>query len=287
VHRIARAPASSANIGPGFDALAVALKLYVEVELTSRPEGLLVVAEGHGANLAAGPSHLAARVAAEVLGHDRFELCVRSQIPVARGLGSSASLAVAAAAAAGAKDPFTYGFAVDGHPENAAASAMGGLVVAAVVDGAPVARHLRLDPDIRFVVVVPDKQLATSRARGTLPEMVPHEDAAFNLGRLGLLVAGLADHTQLLAAAGDDRLHQDQRRPLFPEAPELLAGLREAGALTSCWSGAGSSVLGICNVDDAGAVAVSARSLMAQLGLDGEVLELEADLGGTVVQEFF
>jgi homoserine kinase len=150
-----------------------------------------------------------------------------------------------------------------------------------------VARHLRLDPDIRFVVVVPDKQLATSRARGTLPEMVPHEDAAFNLGRLGLLVAGLADHTQLLAAAGDDRLHQDQRRPLFPEAPELLAGLREAGALTSCWSGAGSSVLGICNVDDAGAVAVSARSLMAQLGLDGEVLELEADLGGTVVQELF
>ena len=106
-----------------------------------------------------------------------------------------------AAAAAGAKDPLTYGFAVDGHPENAAASAMGGLVVAAVVDVAPVARHLRLDPDIRFVVVVPDKQLATSRARGTLPEMVPHEDAAFNLGRLGLLVAGLADHTQLLAAA--------------------------------------------------------------------------------------
>jgi len=279
VHRIARAPASSANIGPGFDALAVALKLYVEVELTSRPEGLLVVAEGHGANLAAGPSHLAARVAAEVLGHDRFELCVRSQIPVARGLGSSASLAVAAAAAAGAKDPFTYGFAVDGHPENAAASAMGGLVVAAVVDGAPVARHLRLDPDIRFVVVVPDKQLATSRARGTLPEMVPHEDAAFNLGRLGLLVAGLADHTQLLAAAGDDGCTRTSAGRCSPKPP-------------SCWLGsgrrrphlvlvrAGSSVLGICNVDDAGAVAVSARSLMAQLGLDGEVLELEADLGG-------
>ncbi len=287
MHRIARAPASSANIGPGFDALAVALKLYVEVELTSRPGGLHVVTEGHGSHLPAGPSHLAAQVACEVLGHDRFELRVRSQIPVARGLGSSASLAVAAAAAAGAKDPFAYGFSVDGHPENAAASAMGGLMVAAVVDGAPVARHLRLDPDIRFVVIVPDKQLATSRARGTLPEMVPHEDAAFNLGRLGLLVAGLADHTQLLAAAGDDRLHQDQRRSLFPEAPQLLAGLREAGALTSCWSGAGPSMLGICDVDDAGAVAVSARSLMARLGLDGEVLELEADLEGTVVQEFF
>jgi homoserine kinase len=285
MHRIARAPASSANIGPGFDALAVALKLYVEVELTPRPEGLVVVAEGEGAHLPGGPSHLAARVATEVLGHDRFELRVRSRIPVARGLGSSAALAVAAAAAAGAKDPFAYGFAVDGHPENAAASAMGGLVTAAVVDGVPVARHLRLDPDIRFVAVVPDKQLATSRARGTLPAVVPHEDAAFNLGRLGLLVAGLADHTQLLVAAGDDRLHQAQRQSLFPQAPALLAGLREAGALTSCWSGAGPSVLGICARDDAAGVAASARSLMARLGLAGEVLVLEADLAGTVVQE--
>jgi homoserine kinase len=282
VHRIARAPA---NIGPGFDALAVALELYVEVELTARPEGLLVVGEGEGAHLPGGPSHLAAQVASEVLGHDRFELHVRSQIPVARGLGSSAALAVAAAAAAGAKDPFAYGFAVDGHPENAAASAMGGLVAAAVVEGLPVARHLRLDPDIRFVVVVPAKQLATSRARGTLPELVPHEDAAFNLGRLGLLVAGLADHTQLLAAAGDDRLHQDQRASLFPEAPALLAGLRAAGALTSCWSGAGPSVLGICSVDDATAVAASARSLMTDLALEGSVLVLEPDLAGTVVQE--
>jgi homoserine kinase len=285
VHRVARVPASAANIGPGFDALAVALKLYVEVELTARPEGLLVVAEGEGAHLPLGPSHLAARVAREVLGHDRVELHVRSQIPVARGLGSSAALAVAAAAAAGAKDPFAYGFAVDGHPENAAASAMGGLVVAAVVDGAPVARHLRLDPDIRFVALVPDEQLATSRARGRLPELVPHKDAAFNLGRLGLLVAGLADHTQLLAAAGDDRLHQSQRSSLFPQAPDLLAGLRSAGALTSCWSGAGPSVLGICSADDAAAVAVSARSLMTRLGLKGEVLVLEADLTGTVVRE--
>jgi len=230
VHRTARAPASSANIGPGFDALAVALKLYVEVELRPRPQGLLVVAEGEGAHLPSGPSHLAARVAYEVLGHDRVELHVRSQIPVARGLGSSAALAVAAAAAAGAKDPFAYGFAVDGHPENAAASAMGGLVAAAVVEGAPVARHLRLDPDIRFVVVVPARQLATSRARGTLPEMVPHEDAAFNLGRLGLLVAGLADHTQLLAAAGDDRLHQAPRASLFPQVS--AAGIAQRKGIT-------------------------------------------------------
>jgi homoserine kinase len=224
-------------------------------------------------------------VAKEVLGHDRVELHVRSQIPVARGLGSSAALAVAAAAAAGAKDPLAYGFAVDGHPENAAASVMGGLVAAAVAEGVPVARHLRLDPDIRFVVVVPDRHLTTSRARGTLPELVTHKEAAFNLSRLGLLVAGLADHTQLVATAGDDRLHQDRRAALFPEAPALLAGLRQAGALTSCWSGAGPSILGICSGEDAEAVAASARLLALSLGVPGQVLVLEADRAGTVVQE--
>ena len=284
MHRVARAPASSANLGPGFDALAVALDRYVEVELRPRRQGLLVLAEGEGSHLPGGAAHLAARVAIDVLGHDRFELKVRSEVPVARGLGSSASLAVAAAAAAGAKDPFACGVAIDGHPENAAASAMGGLVAAAVVDGVPVARRLRLDPDIRFVVIVPDRELATKSARGALPALVPHADAAFNLSRLGLLVAGLADHTQLLAAAGDDRLHQDQRAALFPEAPTLLSGLRQAGALTSCWSG-GPSMVGICSAEDAAEVATSAGGLVADLGLAAEVLLLGADLVGTVVRE--
>jgi homoserine kinase len=281
--RVARAPASSANLGPGFDTLAVALGLYVEVAVRPCPEGLSVHAEGEGAELPRDGSHLAARVAAEVLGEDRIEVRVRSEVPVARGLGSSAALAVAAAAAAGALEPFRYGAAVDGHPENAAASALGGLVTAAVVDGRPTAKRLTLDPKLRFVVLVPEKPLPTSQARRALPALVPHDDAAFNLARMGLLVAGLADHRHLLPAAGDDRLHQPQRSALFPEAPALLEGLREAGALTSCWSGAGPSLLGICTLGAAGGVAQAAAKLMAELGVAGTVLTLPPDLAGVQV----
>ena len=160
----ARAPASSANLGPGFDTLAVALDCYVSVEVEPAPS-LRVHSEGEGAGLFDDASHLAARVAAEVLGHDRFAVTVRSQIPVARGLGSSAALAAAAAAAAGAEDPFAVAAAHDGHPENAAASVFGGLVAATMVEGRPVQAPLPLHDDLAFVAIVPDRNLATPEAR--------------------------------------------------------------------------------------------------------------------------
>jgi len=278
----ARAPASSANLGPGFDALALALSVYVEVTVEPA-ERLSVTATGHGSDLPAGAGHLAARVAAEVAGTDRLAITVHSDIPVGRGLGSSAALAVAAAAAAGATDPFAYGAEVDGHPENAAASAFGGLVAATVVNGEPVARRLGLDPGLSFVVVVPDRLLLTKDARAALPSQVAHADAAFNLGRMGLLVAGLADRSALVAEACEDRLHQDARSALFPEAPALLAGLRCAGALASCWSGAGPSLLAMCDRDTAAQVESSARSLLEAARVEGSVLLLEADLGGITV----
>jgi homoserine kinase len=275
----ARVPASSANLGPGFDTLAVALTCYVVVSV--EPAELLEVhTTGYGAELPADASHLAARVAIDVQGHDRLRIEVHSDIPVGRGLGSSAALAVAAAAAAGAEDPFAYGVSVDGHPENAAASAFGGLVVATLTGDGPVYRHLALDPDLGFVVVIPDRQLATTAARSALPATVPYADAVFNLGRMGLLLAGLADRRKLIPEAGDDRLHQDVRATLFPEAPAILAGLRAAGALTSCWSGAGPSLLAVCAADSVPAVAHAAEALLEAHGVSGQVRQMGADRVG-------
>ncbi len=282
LHVRARAPASSANLGPGFDTLAVALDRYIEVEVEPATR-LIVRTEGEGAGLADDPSHLAARVAIDVAGHDRLAITVRSQIPVSRGLGSSAALAVAAAAAAGASDPLAVATAVDGHADNAAASTVGGLVAVTIVKGAVRAVRLPLDVSLVFVVIVPDFSLSTSRARQVLPAEVRRESASFNLGRLALLIAGLADSRMLIGEATEDRLHQDYRSPLFPAAPNLLSRLSAGGALAVCWSGAGPSLLGIARGADGAAVQAAARDALAETEIPGEVLVLRPDLHGLVV----
>jgi homoserine kinase len=277
----ARAPASSANLGPGFDALAVALDRYVEVEVEPASR-LIVRSEGEGAGLSDDAGHLAARVAMDVVGHDRLAITVRSQIPVARGLGSSAALAAAAAAAAGSPDPLAVAARADGHPENAAASVVGGLVAASTVRGAVRVARLALDPALVFVVIVPDRSLSTAKARQALPAQVSREDAAFNLGRMGLLLVGLGDSRLLVKEAAEDRLHQDYRSPMFPEAPMLLARLLAGGALAACWSGAGPSLLGLTTNADSAAVCSAARAGLDEAGVLGDVLVLRADTAGLV-----
>jgi homoserine kinase len=277
----ARAPASSANLGPGFDALAIALDCYVQVEIEPAPS-LRVHSEGEGAGMADDASHLAVRVAKEIIGHDRIAVTVRSHIPVARGLGSSAALAAAAAGAAGADDPFAVAAALDGHPENAAASVFGGLVAATMVDGEARAVQLPLSDELAFVVLVPDRRLNTAEARAVLPDTLWRADALFNLGRMGLLLGGMATPSLLTPAATGDRLHQDARAALFPEAPALLDALVQSGALASCWSGAGPSLLGITTEPVAEKVGAGAQRALEELGLSGRVLLLRPDRSGLV-----
>ena len=278
---LARAPASSANLGPGFDAVALALALYVEVEVTDAPS-LCVTLDGAGASLPADASNLAVEVACKVAGHDRLAIMVRSEVPPARGLGSSGAVALAAATAAGAEDPLAVAVAAEGHPENAAASLRGGLVAAAVCGGEVRTASLALDPALRVVVVVPDIELTTADARAVLPDSISRGEAVFNLQHLALLLAGLADLGGFDAHAMDDQLHQERRTSLFPLATTIADHLCGAGALGACWSGAGPSMLAIVTPTTSGNVADAGRRALRMTGLTGSVLELAPDHRGLV-----
>ena len=277
---LARVPASSANLGPGFDSLAVALTRYIDVSVHAA-ERFSITSEGCGAGRFDDEHHLGARVASKVLGHQRFSIHVRSEIPLSRGLGSSAALALAAAAAAGSSAALALAADVDGHAENAAASMLGGLVVACTHErSGVVARSLALDPAWRFVVVVPDQELATADARRVLPSQVPFKDAVHNVGAVALLLAGLANRDDFVAGSMDDVLHQPYRMSLLPFAQPLLARLRDAGAAGSCWSGAGSTMLALCEEATSGPVVRAAEEFLVDHSVSGVVWELDADRRG-------
>ena len=235
--------------------------------------------------LHAEPTHPAAIAFVESGGDESASLWWRSPIPPGRGLGFSGAARVAGAVAAGRTqhEAFVAAATLERHADNAAASAVGGLVAAARVRGGVHVVRLPLDVSLAFVVMVPDVTLSTARARQALPAEVTRENAVFNLSRMALLLAGLADSRKLIPEAAEDRLHQDYRSPLFPAAPKMLAAMVAGGALASCWSGAGPSLMAICAGIDAAQVVLATEAAMAECGLTGQVLHLHADHDGLIV----
>ncbi|WP_435736630.1 homoserine kinase [Cellulosimicrobium sp. PMB13] len=300
-HVRVRVPATSANLGPGFDALGLALALHDVIEVRALASDAVVVdVEGEGAGEVPGDeSHLvvrALRAALDVAGAPQTGLhlsCV-NRIPHGRGLGSSAAAAVAGIVAARAlvadptalDDATVLGLAseLEGHPDNAAPALLGGATVAWLAGVAGGARAARLDvhPDVRATVLVPSARLATSRARGVLPQTVPHADAAFNAGRAALLVEALTRRPDLLLEATEDRLHQGYRSDVMPSTYELVQALRAEG-LAATVSGAGPTVLVLedaAGPDRAGGVAAELVGGAA----DWEVRPLEIDQRGVVAE---
>lgn len=246
-------PASSANLGPGFDCMAAALALQLELEVEETGE----FAVETDLAVARGRENLCVRAFERLHPADGFTFRIRSEIPLSGGLGSSAAAIVAGMMAADHLfeldvDLLAEASAMEGHPDNVTAALYGGFVVCA--DG----QATRLDPPtgLEALAVVPAEAVRTRAARAALPDQVPMEEAVFNVAHGALLMLGLArGDWDLLARGLQDRLHQQRRSHLFPRSYALAGRARELGALGATISGAGPTVLVWCFYEQTGAVA--------------------------------
>jgi homoserine kinase len=291
-----RIPATSANLGPGFDALGLALALYNEVT-AAEADGVSVAIEGEGARrLPASRDNVVARAvrqAYEAAGRPfkGVALTCVNRVPTARGLGSSAAAWVGGLVAGNAllgsplsrEALLVLAARAEGHPDNVAAALHGGLTVScALGDGRIVTVTLPVPGGVRWVVLVPETTSATAEARAVLPPSVPRADAVFNVQRVSLLLAALqAGRLDALGAALDDRLHQPYRLRLFPWMPPVAEAARGAGALGCVLSGAGPSLLAAVT-GDADAVARAMERALAAAGVRGRAAPLDVDTEGAV-----
>ncbi len=257
-------PASSANLGAGYDCLAVALGLTNrvqvevrgwsrgEIELTVQGEGEDELSADRENRCVQGIEAALREVRGEIPEGVGWRIEMHNEVPLSRGLGSSASAPIAGRVAGNALlgEPLTnpdhhpLPNAIEGHPDNAAAALLGGFVVSAAIDGAVEALRFDAPRDLRAVLFVPDLRLSTADMRSVLPAKVPREDAVANLTRVAIGVAGMAiGRFDLLRVVTVDRLHEPYRAKVFPQLPRFIQSALSAGAIGACLSGAGSTVI--------------------------------------------
>lgn len=292
-----RVPASTANLGPGFDAVGMALELFNVVRMGTTTTGLEITVLGDSRDQPLDWTNLVARSAAALfeetgLPVPGLRIHVHQRIPVSRGLGSSAAAIVAglvgANALAGfpltADDLFQLATEIEGHPDNVAAALFGGFVVS-VADGRHRLRHVKLDvpSGLRLVVAIPDFHVPTELARRVLPGSVTLADAVYNISRTALLVASVASgRFDFLGDAMSDRLHQPYRAALVPGLDDVLAAAREAGALGAALSGSGPSVVAFAACDPH-RVARAMAATFAESGVASRTVVTRACRRGAVV----
>lgn len=290
-------PGTSANLGPGFDALALALDLRSQavLEMPAANPGVRVTGRdaailNRSRNLVEeGILHYLMAVGRTV---PPYALAVHNRLPVARGLGGSAAalvtgLALGMVATGAAVDRdliLALGTRLEGHGDNVAAALFGGLVVAWEEGRLVRARSLPIAATLEAVVFIPKQSSSTKVARAALPESPTRADTVHNIGRVALLVDALREGRGIdLRAAMSDRVHQPYRLPLLPHAALLDAAVA-AGAHGAALSGAGSSLLALCDASGSDAVARAMSAKAAELGVEGETLPLAIDRRGLVVE---
>jgi homoserine kinase len=257
--RLVRVPASSANLGPGFDVMGAALDLHMEVEVSET---------GHFAvhtdlKIARDRRNLIVRGFAALHPPDDFEFTIRSDIPLSGGLGTSAAAIVAGLVAADSifelgADLLGEATRLEGHPDNVAAALLGGFVLCS--DGH--AERFDPPPGLECLLVVPGQAVRTAKAREALPSRIPVQDAVFNIAHASLLVLGLARGDLSLVARGlGDRIHQPRRAHLYPRSWELVQTAKSLGALGATISGAGPTILVWCDFQSTSAVSAKLAEL--------------------------
>jgi homoserine kinase len=260
--RVVRVPASSANLGPGYDVMAAAVAMHLELEVE---EGDGFSFDPGGLDVPRNRDNLVVRAFESLHSADGIGFRLRAGIPLARGLGSSAAAIVAGLYAAdhlfelalSREELLARATEIEGHPDNAAAAIYGGFVVCGrAVDGTPVASRFDPPDGLETIAVIPAEEVSTRLAREAIPAEVPLEDAVANVSAASRLVLGLRSADLDLVARGlEDRIHQPRRRELYPRSMELVDDARELGALGATISGAGPTVLVWTTWQDAGKVA--------------------------------
>ena len=295
-----RVPATSANCGPGFDALGLAVTLYNTFTYEVLPgDQLELTVEGQGAGfMKASPRNLAFlsffklwdKVGARRVG---LKVHMQNNIPLSRGLGSSSSAIVAGLMAANAltgntcsqADLIALATEIEGHPDNVAPAILGGFTIS-FMDGGE-AHSVKLTPAKAFslIALIPDMPLATAKARAVLPKEVPMQDAVFSMSRASLLIACLlTGHFEKMALALEDKLHQPYRLPLIPGAVEAIAAGKAAGAYQGIISGAGSTLMCYAPADaDNQAIGEAMIDAMTQKGLKATFKILNIDYVGAKI----
>jgi homoserine kinase len=293
------APATTANLGPGYDCLGLALDLWNTIDVEPLPTGadgaVEVYGEGAG-ELEAGPENLVYR-SMEFLFREAARpmppVRVRcyNEIPLARGLGSSAAAIAGGLVAANAmcsrlfnaNDLLEMAATIEGHPDNVAAAVLGGLQLVVAEERQLYTAPIALPPELHAVLFIPNFRIATADARAALPETVPLGDAVRNVGRTALLVAGMAtNHLEYLSIATDDRLHQPYRQKLFPPMKLLFQAARDAGALGVFLSGSGSTVLALAKGREM-TVAYEMAEAARQANVEGKLQVVQPALMGAHV----
>ncbi|GAA0430267.1 homoserine kinase [Acrocarpospora corrugata] len=289
---LVRVPATSANLGPGFDSLGLALDLHDDVEVELTGDDVQIDIDGHGAGeVDPGEGHLiiaTMRRTFDLLGADQpkgIRLRCRNRIPHARGLGSSSAAIVAGVLAARAfSDAPGFGDVqvlelaarIEGHPDNVAPCLYGGFTIAYTEAGTSRAVTLPVHEKVRPVALIPDFRLSTEAARGLLPATIPHAEAAANSGNAALLVHALTQRPDLLMIATEDHLHQSYRAPAMPRTAELVQRLRSAG-VPAVVSGAGPTILAFSGGS-------AQDSIASEVGTDWHIQPLNVDPAGAYVQ---